>query len=64
MGKTKVENMEDILEALDSEQERSVEETFLDLHEPSLMDERIFQENQKVCKKYAYAVRNIDDSFL
>lgn len=63
MGKTKVENMEDILEALENEQERPVEESFLDLHEPALMEDFDYRQLQKNCKKYGYAVTNVEASF-
>lgn len=57
----KVDNIETMLEFLEDEQERPCHNSFLDLHETEILNEFAYRQIQ--FKKYAYAVRNIDDSF-
>ena len=57
----KVENMETLLEFLEDEQERPCHNSFLDLHEPAIMDDFTYRQLQ--FKKYGYAVSNANDSF-
>lgn len=56
----KVTNMETLEEALAAEQEQEIRNTFLDLHEPALMDDWTYRQLQKDAKKYGYAVSNKD----
>ena len=56
-----VENMETWVEFLEDGQERPCHNSFMDLHEPEILDEIDYKQVQY--KRYGYAVRNIDDSF-
>lgn len=61
----KVENVETLLEHLEHENGSGLvyeHSGFLDLHEPEILNDRLFKHLQ--FKKYAYAVRNVDDTFL
>lgn len=49
-----VENLETMLEYLESEQERPYHNSFLDLDESEIMDDLDYK--QKQFKRYAYAV--------
>lgn len=56
-----VNNLETLVEFLESEQERPIENTFLDLHEPEILDDFTYRQLQ--FKKYGYAVKNTSASF-
>jgi len=51
-----VENIETLLDFLEEEQERPCHNSFLDLHEPEILDD--FTYRQLHSKKYGYAVSN------
>lgn len=57
----KVNNVETMLAFLEDEQKRTCHNSFLDLHETEVLNECAYEQLQ--FKKYAYAVRTIDDSF-
>lgn len=56
-----VDNMETLLEALESEQEMPEENSFLDFNEPKILDDWTYRQLQ--FKKYGYAVSNSPDAY-
>ena len=56
-----VNNLETLMEFLEAGQEKPCHNSFLDLHEPEILEEADYKQMQY--KKYAYAVKEVDDSF-
>lgn len=56
-----VKNIETLVAFLESQQEKPVQNTFLDLHEPEILSEADYKHMQY--KRYAYAIKEVDDAF-
>ena len=54
-----INNLDDLVEFLEDQQEKPEENSFLDLHEPEILDDFTYRRMQRETKKYGYAVRNV-----
>lgn len=54
-------NLEEAIEIIEAGKEKVVSNTFLDLQEPEILGESDYKQMQY--KKYAYAVKTVDDKF-